>query len=453
MAHDQSHWHTIRPWIPRLTLAVREITSVSATFILSSGFDSPSDSSLDFIGGIIDDSDTYDEPSSFSDLSGRELIVKVNNKVWQHVVVDVDEDNEEATIVLWGLLPGRHYEIELNVLPGKENLRKHVITDADPSCACEPEERAPELPGAILPDTPPSTSLPPIPPPTISTPPRATTVEEKANQLRHNLQLLAEQRESLSTQLKNYRRDSQRAEASLRSEMDALKRSSEKQSAPELRNRQKALALQEAVKQAHAAAADAEEEAVQVDNSLPGLQAQLKEVEMRHKAVAEDAHRSEVETEEAISADRKHIAEIQSELSNLTHRLDRLTGKQERLEKEGIPEMEAELVALAQELEQLEMEEAANAEETGEVEYGSPSPPFQYSSESNSSTNLNGILPIGRPGSHAVSQSRSSDLSASPPRPTRTWSQTIPSPPQTILRKSDRQNSLPVHVKGQENVA
>ena len=40
-------WRSIRPWAPSLRLAVREITSVSATFILSSSLsDRESDPSL-----------------------------------------------------------------------------------------------------------------------------------------------------------------------------------------------------------------------------------------------------------------------------------------------------------------------------------------------------------------------------------------------------------------------
>jgi hypothetical protein len=92
------------------------------------------ESPVDLAGLGLDEHDFYDGPP-ISDLLGRELDVKVNSTVWQNVLVHMDDDGEEATIVLYGLMPGRHYEVELNVVSGKEPIaiRKHVVTDADSS--------------------------------------------------------------------------------------------------------------------------------------------------------------------------------------------------------------------------------------------------------------------------------------------------------------------------------
>ena len=67
---SQSGWHSIRPWIPPLYLIVREVTSVSATFILSSSLSDvggelePSLTSLDLNAT---DGDRYKEDSDESD--------------------------------------------------------------------------------------------------------------------------------------------------------------------------------------------------------------------------------------------------------------------------------------------------------------------------------------------------------------------------------------------------
>jgi hypothetical protein len=153
--NGQSEWHSIRPWAPRLALFVREITSVSATFILSSslsnrpnGNSSQSDPSPASLGLIADDgheihSDS-DENSSDSDEEDarRELIisnalakglsVNVNGSPWQRVLIRIDDKVDEAIIIIYGLMPGRQYDIDLALVQGGQggvNLRRQVITE------------------------------------------------------------------------------------------------------------------------------------------------------------------------------------------------------------------------------------------------------------------------------------------------------------------------------------
>lgn len=128
--------------------------------------------------------------------------------------------------------------------------------------------------------------------------------------------------------------------------MDALKRASEKQLANETRSRQKVLALQESVKQALAAADDAEEEDSQVSKELEASERKLKEVEKEHERLRAEAKSSSGQAESSISSNQKRLTDLQAELSALTHRLDRLNSKNERLEGETLPEMETELNAL-----------------------------------------------------------------------------------------------------------
>jgi hypothetical protein len=129
-----SQWHSVRPWTSRLLLSIRDITSVSVTFVLTSAMDPP-DLSMDLAALGLDESELYEE-NPIPDLLGRELAVKVDKMPWQNVLVDVSDGGEEAIIVLYGLMPARHYEIELTVVSVKEPLRKHVITDVDSGKLC-----------------------------------------------------------------------------------------------------------------------------------------------------------------------------------------------------------------------------------------------------------------------------------------------------------------------------
>ena len=135
--NDLPQWHSIRPWRPTLSLSVREITSVSATFILSSP---PSDSaaveqSLAALG-LSNDDDSLDGESSsagpqiVSDVLSKGLSVKVNGIPWKRVLMKIDDDADEAVIVLFGLMPGRQYDIELGIVPNEKILRSQITTTA-----------------------------------------------------------------------------------------------------------------------------------------------------------------------------------------------------------------------------------------------------------------------------------------------------------------------------------
>lgn len=138
---DTSHnsaWHSIRPWSPRFVLTVREITSVSATFLLSStltvnGHSDPSLASLGLTSASDDDDDdedTGDDERLISETLGKGLSVNVNGAPWKRVLMRMDEDGDEAIIILFGLMPGRQYDIELGIVfgEGEEVIRGQMTT-------------------------------------------------------------------------------------------------------------------------------------------------------------------------------------------------------------------------------------------------------------------------------------------------------------------------------------
>lgn len=126
-------WHSIRPWRPTLALSIREITSVSVTFILSSPYSSDSIGSLSMSSDEDADSSMEDEcepdrTQIISDVLAKGLSVKVNGIPWQRVLIKIDEETDEAVIILFGLMPGRQYDVELGVVPGETTLRGHFTT-------------------------------------------------------------------------------------------------------------------------------------------------------------------------------------------------------------------------------------------------------------------------------------------------------------------------------------
>lgn len=146
MAQDVSpnnRWHSIRPWTPRLSLSVRELTSVSATFILSSlsahtnlslildgeGSHSDDDEDTSPAGGLSTASVSRSQ-RIISDALSKGLSVTLNGAPWQRVLIRVDDEADEAVIIIYGLMPGRQYDIELGVIPGDERVKGQITTES-----------------------------------------------------------------------------------------------------------------------------------------------------------------------------------------------------------------------------------------------------------------------------------------------------------------------------------
>lgn len=146
-------WHSIRPWTPHLILTVREITSVSATFILSSSLSTPaedistpiaedtSENEHHDLESTIDESDAADSTLDTTArgiiadaLSGSKgLSVSVNGSPWQRVLIRLHEPLDEAIIIIYGLMPGRQYDIDLGLVQGGQasSIRRQVVTEGD----------------------------------------------------------------------------------------------------------------------------------------------------------------------------------------------------------------------------------------------------------------------------------------------------------------------------------
>ncbi|KAI0071261.1 hypothetical protein K474DRAFT_1562294, partial [Panus rudis PR-1116 ss-1] len=309
MNNVSSQWHSIRPWRPTLSLSVREITSVSATFILSSPLSAHSLATLDpTISAVPDNNETERSEDIFangpsvethsqiiSEALSKGLSVKVNGTPWQRVLMKIDDEADEAVIILFGLMPSRQYDIELGVVPGEAALRGQITTvDSD----IKPDASMVDVPSpevvarsgsnsslnsshhAYASSTPPSTSSNSQTPALQSvTPTPSFSLEDRRVQLTHTLNLLNNEHATLTASLKTARREAQKADAALRSEIDTLKRASDKHSQQETRARQKVLALQEAVRRTVATTDEIRAMIKDVESMLPELEKRRMEVE------------------------------------------------------------------------------------------------------------------------------------------------------------------------------
>lgn len=153
--------------------------------------------------------------------------------------------------------------------------------------------------------------------------------------LGHLVNVANMEKEELAAQLKKSRRESQKAEASLRSEVEALKRAMEKTALPDLRSRQKSLALQEQVKQAFHGAAEAEREHGEIQERLDSWRLQERQVEEEWKSVQAARQAALDEKSAVVETEKKALAELDAQLAQLKTRAAKQTGKREKLQKEN----------------------------------------------------------------------------------------------------------------------
>ncbi|KAK7439341.1 hypothetical protein VKT23_017567 [Stygiomarasmius scandens] len=417
---NQPGWSSIRPWIPPLTLSVREITSVSVTFVLSAATADDSELSLAALGLSADDihdhedeldtnddenasnsdSDVKKTPSIVSSALAGGLSVEVDRASWRRVLIKIDDKADEAVIVVYGLMPGRQYDIDLELVQGGQtNSIRHQVTteeteckdilstsDADSSISLNPSTYT-DGGNACTTATSPGSNTPPQGTPSpggnsTSTAHQSTspspgygfaplTLEDRLTQLQHTLSLLNNEQVSLTTTIKTSRRDAQKADAALRSEIETLKRASERYAASELRAKQKVLALQEAVKQAHIATKEIHATAEEVEGELPGLLKEKEQKEKEYREIKGRAEKMAEEREKEEEKERKRIEEMKSELAGLGKQIDKLEARKEKLDMGTVKDLEDELSRVEDEIERLQDEETFGSydDSTNEAPY------------------------------------------------------------------------------------
>ena len=348
--HCPSRWQSIRPWHPRLSLSVTEITSVSATFLISS-----------LSSNVIHDREN-DTPTPNTGALSKGVSVKVNGTPWRKCLARLADDADEAMIIIYGLMPGRHYDIELGIIPGDEKLKRQIVTDnasaypvsvpvsidahyssiandyamsdSDCSSGIPPVGAFPST-ASDSPAVDPSPSPPsPSPPPTPSggTSYSSQTFEDYLATLQLSLSHLQAEHETLSNTLKSARRDSQKAQAAQRAEISSLKRAAQKHSAGDMRMKQKVRALEEAVKQAIKCREDVESEYATLEGARIEQEAELTDASRRFKEACVRAEEWRARREKAEEEAGSRLQGAKGELAAVEARFEKLRAKREKLE-------------------------------------------------------------------------------------------------------------------------
>lgn len=177
------------------------------------------------------------------------------------------------------------------------------------------------------------------------------SIEDRRLQLTHRLEALNNEHATLTASLKSARREAQKADAALRSEIDTLKRASEKYVQQEARAKQKVLALQEAVRRTVAATEEIKAMIKEVEEMLPELEKRRKETEVEWRRVNQQAESIRSKREDAESKEKRKTEGLQAEVASLGNRMERLNVRREKLEGENgvIGELEEKLRRLEEE--------------------------------------------------------------------------------------------------------
>ncbi|KAF8136957.1 hypothetical protein EV363DRAFT_1427948 [Boletus edulis] len=361
-----SEWHSIRPWTPHLTLAVREITSVSATFILSSSLDArhttDDEPEEELAGDTSNDTDNdtiLDSRGIISDAMSHGLSVDVNGSNWQRVILRMNDHADEAIIVIYGLHPGRQYDIDLALVSGG-TMRKQVTTEDAESTILD-NEPSDDLDAIATPETQTGNvnDCSPSVPSTCITP----TPEERLRTLSHQLSTLHAEQASLQSALKTLRRDAHKTTTNLRGEIDVLKRASEKAGIAEYKARQRVRALEDAIRRANEGREEREQLTAADEQELPGLTERQSEAENVLRATKREAD---------ARRERKRKENMKGECATLNQKIERLTVKKERLRSSVIPDLEAQVAEIQREIELAERGGFQNGDSMGSL-YGDSS--------------------------------------------------------------------------------
>ncbi|WVR04841.1 hypothetical protein IAU60_001853 [Kwoniella sp. DSM 27419] len=283
-------------------------------------------------------------------------------------------DKDRAVVVVYGLSPGKEYEVELRVVGlfsqegGDGMVSTSVLIPPSPSPGLHPRSRANSLRSRSRPrsrsnsftgtgsgahasgsttahtrsqdlvatlESLNSAAHDSLSPDTAIVPtPILNAVDTQAAQLRHHIATAHAEKDHLQTQIKEARRTSQRQEAALKAEIEAVKKAIEKAGSLDLRSKQKALATQEQVKQGWAGAESAEKEAGDVESGLDTLESRLEALRIEVEAVKEEWKSVKEREEDLRERDRKSRGEEDKKLSEVMGKIEKLKGKKAKRESE-----------------------------------------------------------------------------------------------------------------------
>lgn len=172
--------------------------------------------------------------------------------------------------------------------------------------------------------------------------------------LQSKLSSLKAQITNLTATLKSTRRESQKADASLKSEIEALNRASEKAGAVEAKARQRIRALEDAVRRVNEGKEDIDRVRSELEDEVPGLRKQVREREEECEVLRKEAGKVRREREAKEEVRRRRVEVVKADIGSTEHRLERLCGRQDKLEGTVLPDLEKTLMEIEKEIQEVE---------------------------------------------------------------------------------------------------
>nr|XP_031860785.1 uncharacterized protein CI109_003829 [Kwoniella shandongensis]KAA5527857.1 hypothetical protein CI109_003829 [Kwoniella shandongensis] len=304
-------------------------------------------------------------------------------------------DRDRAVVVVYGLMPGKEYEVELRVVGlfgqdggdgvvsssvlippsptpnsglharsranslrsrSRPRSRSNSLSSpsAHPHSGSSPLSHTRSSDAVVTLDSLPSISHDTLSPETAIVPtPILNAVDTQAAQLRHLIATAHAEKDHLQAQIKEARRTSQRQEAALKAEIEAVKKAIEKAGSMDLRAKQKALAVQEQVKQGWAGAESAEKEMGDVESGLDTLESRLEAMTIEVESFRDEWRLAKEREEEVRDRDRKARAEEDKKLAEVVGKIEKLKSKKSKREAETT-ELEKKLEDLERQKEEAE---------------------------------------------------------------------------------------------------
>jgi len=177
--------------------------------------------------------------------------------------------------------------------------------------------------------------------------------DTQAAQIRHLIAAAHAEKDRLQSQIKEARRASQRAEAALRAEIESVKKVIHKAGTLDRRAKQKALALQEQVKQGWAGAEAADKETTAVEAGMGSLENRLEGLKVEVETVRGEWKVAKEREDDIREREKKDRAEEEKKLAEVAGKVDKLRVRKEKKEAEKA-ELEKRLEELTKQKEEAE---------------------------------------------------------------------------------------------------
>ncbi|WWC86641.1 uncharacterized protein L201_001518 [Kwoniella dendrophila CBS 6074] len=299
-------------------------------------------------------------------------------------------DKDRAVVVVYGLSPGKEYEVELRVVglfsqeggDGLVSTSVLIPPSPTPNSGLHPRSRANSLrsrsrprsrsnsltggsPGhqpnssplgghtrssdavatldslssgergsggvgnhdtLLVPDTTPTTIIPT---------PVLNAVDTQTAQLRHLIATAHAEKEHLQNQIKESRRTSQRQESALKIEIENVKKSIEKAGSMDLRSKQKSLATQEQVKQGWNGAELAEKDYNEIEMGLDTLESKLQALKIEIDSIENDFKFLKEKEDDFKEKNKKSKFDQDKKLNEILNKLDKLNNKKIKKSQEN----------------------------------------------------------------------------------------------------------------------